>query len=373
MLDQEQPFSRLWLLLPEPLRQLPADLVAVLLFVLATCLTVLVPVLNETPLRVGFGLVFVLFLPGYAFIAALFPEAGASPEQYESRQEANADDDTPERAVGEEHTAEDGPSDSVEGGRIVGDRGIDGIERVALSFGLSIAIVPLIGLVLNFTPWGIRLLPVLLSVAGFTLISTVVAATRRRSLPEEEQFRVPYRNWIEAGRDEMFNPETRLDGALNVLLAGSILLAVGSVGYAVMVPPSGEQFTEFYLLTEDDDGEYVAADYPTEFVRGEPQPVVVGMDNNEAETLTYTVVVQLQTVELEGNETIIEDRTEIDRFTSPSLADNETWRTTREIEPTRTGDDLRVQYLLYPGDVPESPTGENAYREVHLWINVTAS
>jgi len=30
----------------------------------------------------------------------------------------------------------------------------DGIERVALSFGLSIAIVPLIGLVLNFTPWG---------------------------------------------------------------------------------------------------------------------------------------------------------------------------------------------------------------------------
>jgi len=32
--------------------------------------------------------------------------------------------------------------------------GIDGIERVALSFGLSIAIVPLIGLVLNFTPWG---------------------------------------------------------------------------------------------------------------------------------------------------------------------------------------------------------------------------
>jgi hypothetical protein len=34
---------------------------------------------------------------------------------------------------------------------------IDIIERIALSFGLSIAIVPLLGLILNYTPFGIRL------------------------------------------------------------------------------------------------------------------------------------------------------------------------------------------------------------------------
>jgi len=29
---------------------------------------------------------------------------------------------------------------------------LDGIERIALSFGLSIAVVPLMGLALNYTP-----------------------------------------------------------------------------------------------------------------------------------------------------------------------------------------------------------------------------
>lgn len=63
-----------WLLVPRPLRRLPADLVAVVFLIVVTNITVFAPILEETPLRVVFGLVFVLFLPGYAFIAALFPE-----------------------------------------------------------------------------------------------------------------------------------------------------------------------------------------------------------------------------------------------------------------------------------------------------------
>jgi uncharacterized membrane protein len=55
----------------------------------------------------------VLFFPGYVFITALFPEK----------------------------------------------KELDNLERLALSLGLSIAIVPLIGLLLNYTPWGIRLIP----------------------------------------------------------------------------------------------------------------------------------------------------------------------------------------------------------------------
>jgi len=59
-----------------------------------------------------------------------------------------------------------------------------------------------------------------------------------------------------------------------------MLVAVASVGYAVAVPKEGESFTEFYLLTEGEDGELVADGYPTEFVRGEGQPLVVGVGNN---------------------------------------------------------------------------------------------
>ena len=140
--------SKAWLLLPRPVRRLPADLAAVAVLVLLATLSATLPVVSDTPLRVVFGLPLVLFVPGYALIAALFPEAGPSP--------STEDDAT--------------------------DDGIDGIERVALSFGLSIAVVPLIALTLNFTPWGIRLGPILVGVGGFTIAVTAVAARTQMSM-----------------------------------------------------------------------------------------------------------------------------------------------------------------------------------------------
>lgn len=79
------------------------------------------------------GSIFVLFLPGFATIQALFP-------------------------TGKE---------------------LDDIECFVLSIGLSIAITPLIGLLLNYTPWGIRLDPIMTSLSLFTL-SIAAAATYRR-------------------------------------------------------------------------------------------------------------------------------------------------------------------------------------------------
>jgi uncharacterized membrane protein len=38
-----------------------------------------------------------------------------------------------------------------------------------------------------------------------------------------------------------------------------------------------------------------------------------------------------------------------------------------------TGERLRLVYLLYKGSAPPTPTVDNSYREVHLWINVTAN
>jgi len=124
------------------LKRLPRDLALVILLTLACILFVLVPPLNETPVRIILGLLLVLFLPGYSLIAALFP----------------AKDD------------------------------LDGIERIALSFGLSIAVVPLLGLALNYTPLGIRLAPVLVVLSMFTVSLAVVAGVRRQGLSEGERF-----------------------------------------------------------------------------------------------------------------------------------------------------------------------------------------
>ena len=356
--------GQLSLLLPEPVRNLPADLAAVLAVVVLTNLAVFLPVVNDSPIRVVVGLVFVLFVPGYAFIAALFPEAGEPP--------TGTDDD--------DETTENG----------LQDRGIDGIERTALSFGLSIAVVPLIGLVLNFTPFGIRLVPILVSISGFTVITTVVAAVRRWELPEEERFRVPYHEWLASGKSELFAPDSTADATLNVLLVVAIVLATSSVVYAVAVPQQGEQFTEFYVLTENETGDLVAADYPEELVAGQPEPIHVGVENNEYETIEYTVVVQLQEVELEEGQTptagqnnttvttvVVTDRAELDRY-STTVPHNESdirrhnlsvdAGTASEFE----GQDRRVKFLLYRDEVPAQPTADNAYRDLHLWVEVRA-
>jgi len=360
--------GQLKLLLPEPLRTIPADLAAVLALVALTNLAVFLPVVNDSPVRVVVGLVFVLFVPGYAFIAALFPEAGEPP------------------------TNDDEENEATENG--LRDHGIDGIERTALSFGLSIAVVPLIGLVLNFTPFGIRLIPILVSISGFTVVATAVAASRRRQLPAEERFRVPYHEWLASGRTELFAPDSTADAALNVLLVMSVVLATSSVVYAVAVPQQGEQFTEFYVLTENETGDLVAADYPEELVAGEPQSVHVGVGNTEYETIEYTVVVQLQAVEFEeqqvrptdrtetgerANETVtrvvVTDRTELDRYgtTVPhneSDIRNRSLAVDNETATAYEGQDRRVTFLLYRDEVPPRPTTENAYRDLHLFVEV---
>jgi len=348
------------LLLPRQLRELPADLAAVAILTITAVLSVALPVIRDTPLRIIFGLPFVLFLPGYALIAALFPEAGTGPVG-----------DGPD---GDGTTKPPRSSDGDDRITLRDGRGIDGIERVALSFGLSIAVVPLIGLVLNFTPWGIRLAPIVIAVGGFTLIASAVAAYRRWELPPEERFSVPYRSWLASTRSELLEPESRVDGVLNVVLIASIVLAVGSVGFAIAVPSDGESFTEFYYLSETENGELVADDYPTEFTAGEAQPLVVGIGNEEHQETNYTVVIEIQNVTFggpNGTDPTVHAQEALAQY-SVALAHNETSHQTVQLRPTLVGENLRMQLLLYRGSAPDDPSAESAYRDTHLWVNVSS-
>ncbi|RDI69691.1 DUF1616 domain-containing protein [Halopelagius longus] len=325
------------LLLPKSVRSVPADLAAVLGVTLLTVAVVFLPTVRETPIRIVVGLGFVLFVPGYAFVAALFPERG--PELHSDDEGTDAE-------------------------------GIDVLERVALSFGTSIAIAPLVGLALNFTLLGLRLTPIVATLSAFIAVMVFVAVQRRSELSPEDRFYVPYRRWVASARDGLVRPDTRTDMGLNVLLAVSVLLAAGSVGYSVATTPDGSTFSELYLLTEDESGELVADDYPTEFTRGESKPLVVGVENHERTTQSYTVVSVLQRVSVENNTTTVLEQQRLQEF-QPTLEHNETWRQRHSVEPTMSGDRLRLVYLVYRGDAPADPTVENAYRETHLWINVS--
>ncbi len=234
------------------------DLQALLLLTFLALLFVFAPGFEFSPFRVVFGLPFVLFLPGYALIAALFP----------------------------------------------GREDLDGIERVALSFGLSIAVVPLIGLILNYTPFGIRLTPVAVSLTFFTVAMTVAAVFRRRHLSVDERFSVRFDFMDAVG---FLEAESGIDRLLSILLVLSILAALGALVYVIATPKTGERFTEFYILGS----EGKAADYPSSLVVGERAGVIVGVSNQEHEALNYTVLVVL------ANKTLFEGII--------PLGHNETW------------------------------------------------
>lgn len=84
-------------------------------------------------IRYILGSIFILWLPGYTLIKALFPK-----------------------------------------------KEIDNIERTALSIGTSIALVPIVGLLLNYTPFGIRLAPITISLSALTITLAVIAIIRER-------------------------------------------------------------------------------------------------------------------------------------------------------------------------------------------------
>lgn len=331
------------LLLPKSLRTLPVDLVAALLAVALLNVAVFAPVVRDTPLRVPIGLAFAFFVPGYVLLAALFPERGELPDDSDDQEAASP--------------------------RASWPSGIDGLERVILSFGLSIMVVPLTGVALDFTPWGIQPVPIVLTLSALTLIATLVAAVNRRAVPEERRFRVPYRTAVSFVKPKV--QDGRAELVVNVALVAAILFAVGTLGYAVMAPQQGETYSELSLLTERN-GDLITGDYPTALEPGESAELVVGVENREQQTVDYTVVILEQAVtSTDGIEAEVETQRELDRFET-RLNHGETWHYTHDLEPTATGDDVRIVWLLYlDDDVPTNPTVANADYHVHLWVTVS--
>jgi uncharacterized membrane protein len=322
----------------------PADLVFIVGLVVVTSVLASVPAFDSAIVGVLFGIPFVLFVPGYALVAALFPETDSRSNEDEIETEV-AERTSNWRA-----------------------RRIDGFERLVLSFGTSIAVVPLVALVLNFTPFGVRPGPVLFSIGGVTIVFAVVGTIRRRRLPLEERFFVPYRRWLKNARSVAFGPGARSDRIATIAVALAVMLTLGSVAYTAAVPRGGETFTELYLLTEDEDGDLVAAGYPTELTPGERERLYVGIENRERRPLNYTVVVALQQVQPSNGSVRVTNERELHRFET-RLTHGESWRRRHAVVPQITGDRLRLTYLLYRGEPPADSTVRNAYREVHIWIN----
>jgi uncharacterized membrane protein len=290
-------------------KKIPSDIVIVLGLVILTDVFVLTPELNESIIRNILGLPLVLFFPGYSLLAALFP--------------AKSD--------------------------------LDWIERTALSFGLSIAIVPLIGLGLNYSSWGIRLLPILISLSFFTILMCGFAYLRRAKLPEVEAFEIPFRKTaISINAEILKKPDSKMDKALSVFLVFSILLSVAILIFVVATPKEGEHFTEFYILGP----EGKADNYTTKFVLGEEGTVIVGIVNHEHRPVNYTMEMRLENKSLSLPENL----------QYITLVNNETWEKPVTYTPSFVGKNIKLEFLLF------NETNKNIpYRDLHLWVDVNST
>ena len=300
--------------------------------------TVILPIaiLNiEGTVRIVLGLPLLLFIPGYILIFALFPTRKT-------------------------------------------DKGIDIIERIALSFGLSIAIVPLIGLGLNYTPWGIRLQPILLSLFIFIVGVGSIAIYRWTKTNTSERFTL--------GLDlSVPKVERRIDKALILILGAAIIIAVTSLIYVVVVPKTGEKFTEFYLLGPSGK----ATEYPRNLTAGENATVIIGLANHEYTVIKYTIEIWLVNQTTQENQTIYDHAWYLNKIGvmlnhTPVKIEGE-WKPQWDYNYTFNIDkkgNYKIAFLLfttptdtynhdidYKDSIAEKMT--SAYRETHLFVTVS--
>lgn len=259
----------------------------------------LIGIILLTPFRIAriiLGLALILFFPGYMLISALFPKR----------------------------------SD------------LDLIERLTLSFALSIALVPLMGFILNFTRWGIRLYPILILLTAFMIVMSMVAWIRRARILPSKRFNIilniNFPSWAE---------QSKLSKALTIALVCSIIMAMGSLIYVISTPKRGEKFTEFYILAKKG----TAEGYPQKLLVGETGHLILGIQNHEYRQTTYTAKMLI------GEEDV--------RWIGPIILKNkEKWEKEISFTPTQPGKKIRVEFLLHK-DGHNEP-----YRSLHLWIDV---
>lgn len=313
----------------------------IMLCLLASLVLVPLVLFNIEPtLRLILGLPFLLFIPGYVLIFALFPARKT-------------------------------------------DRGIDTLERIVLSFGLSIAVVPLIGLLLNYTPLGIRLEPILISMLIFIVSIGLFGIYRWRKTDPEERFIIPLKITFP-------KQENTFDRALTIILLIAILIAIVSLIYVITLPKTSETFTEFYLLGPNGKAE----GYPHNLTTQENATIIIGIANHENHPVNYTIEIWLvnQTTitnnQTKENETIYNQMYYLDNITTnlphQSVKTEDPWHPQWTYNYTfhiDTPGTFKLAFLLFTTPTKSYNTHTNyheiaeqkinsAYLENHLWINV---
>ncbi len=327
------------------------DLLLLVILSLMSIIFILVSPFNETPLRILFALLLIFFIPGYAFISALFP----------------------------------------------GNREISGIERFTLSVGFSIVIFIFDGFVVSVTEWKFRPDSITISLVLLTVLFVILTYLSRRRLPPEEQFTFSFNGFISSvmsddlecatnivpdepgsqnngnvnGNGKRFSAKKRskvssvykkkdckpsdeediygispqIIRALMIAMVLSIIVAGAMFAYA-KVNREESQFTALYILGPDGKAE----NYPQNISTSDPARLIAGIHNHETESANYILQVKFDDILIEEIEVTLDHK--------------EKWEQELVITPSRFREGRqKLEFALYRNEVGFFP-----YRSVHLWL-----
>jgi uncharacterized membrane protein len=275
-------------------------------------------------IRIILGIPFLLFFPGYMLVTAFFP----------------------------------------------GSKNMGVTERVILSLGLSIAVDALIGLGLNYTPWGIRLEPLLFSISAFIILTSAIAFYRQSKAHGKPGFMQSFQPRL-PGYEGRF-----LNKTLAVILALTILGTFGTIGYSLASAKTGEKFTEFYILGINGKAE----NYPASFILTDTQitgvgyagifnysdklgRVTLGIINNQQAKTIYSV-----SLKIDGQPASMNYAGQsFNQLEGIELMQGGKWEGEVGFAPSHTGNSQKVEFLLFEN-------GKSTPQEtLHLWIDVKGS
>jgi uncharacterized membrane protein len=275
----------------------------------------------STIVRVILGLPFLLFFPGYTLLAAI------SPKKEE----------------------------------------IDKTERIVTVFGLSLAAIVFIGFGLNYTPWGIRLVPFTFFLTSFIFVTSAIALTRRILILKIEKFTAEFTMSLPGWNG------SRLNKLVSIVLIAMIFGTLGTLIYTLAAPKIGGEFSEFYILGNNGR----ADDYPSEYIMGNGKvnqviydngttaisglgTVVLGIVNQEHKAASYSVQLTIN-----GEPAKITFDGTLSNVLGPiKLQQGQMWENEIGIAPDQIGNNQKVELLLFNGN---SISPEDT---LHFWINV---
>ena len=237
----------------------------------------------------------------------------------------------------------------------------DAVLRIVLSVGLSFALAAFAGIVLDFTPWGITFVSVLVSLLVLSVALAALAYRARMRVPQHQRLEVSitleHARWVEYSISEKM-----LAIALVIVLAAAVPFA----GWALLQPRATQTFTELYLLGPS--GNFTG--YPSRLNVSEPGTLDVVVADHEAAKVDYMLRVDLVGVRIAFNATSRQNETiELNRTSwswyNFTLADGQTWTRAYTFEIPAAGT-WQVQFLLFrDGDLA------TVYEAVNLLVVIT--